>query len=210
VALDDDFTHLDPAVWEVVDDTHGRDELQWYEPGQVTADGQLHLRAERRQHTTRDGRTYPFVSGMVRTWHRVTFTYGTVEIAARMPRGQGWWGGAWLLPEDGSWPPEVDMFESFGGPEVMFNVHWGAWPTNQQDSRKYPVSDDVHVYRLVWSRKSLRWYLDGELMRTVTRAAAIPKVPMYLILNLAVRPDPGMDAAEMTVDYVRIEGQHSD
>jgi hypothetical protein len=29
-------------------------------------------------------------------------------------------------------------------------------------------------------------------------------------LNLAVRPDPGMDAAEMTVDYVRIEGQHSD
>jgi hypothetical protein len=25
-----------------------------------------------------------------------------------------------------------------------------------------------------------------------------------------VRPDPGVDAAEMTVDYVRVEGQHSD
>jgi beta-glucanase (GH16 family) len=68
-----------------------------------------------------------------------------------------------------------------------------------------------HVYGLTWDKDSIRWYLDGKTVWTFEEKDAIPSVPMYLLINLAVGGNwPGPpDAktkfpAEFIVDYVRV------
>ncbi len=42
---------------------------------------------------------------MLTTHKSFSFTYGYVEIDARIPSGKGIWPAFWLLPAGGGWPP---------------------------------------------------------------------------------------------------------
>jgi beta-glucanase (GH16 family) len=194
---------------------HGNPEQEWYVPQQVrVSEGALHLVAERAdtQGTDRNGNptTYPYRSGIVTSARRFSFTYGYVELRARIPRGQAMWPALWLLPTDYSWPPEIDAMEATGSntTSVALTMHGTDGSAPQQLVGGTDFATGWHTFGVDWRKDAITWYVDGTSRFTVTKA--IPDVPMYLIANLAVGGAAGPVTADspavatFDVDYVKV------
>ena len=104
----------------------GNNELEWYQASQVTVhDGTVSLTVVPEQ---TDGKKY--VSGMLSSYGKFSFRYGYAQIVAKLPVGQGLWSAFWIEPENGTWPPEVDILENWAqSHSVSLYVHYGAADT---------------------------------------------------------------------------------
>ena len=56
----------------------------------------------------------PFLSRQIETQKSFSQLYGYFEISAKIPGTPGLNSAFWLLPENGAWPPELDVFEILG------------------------------------------------------------------------------------------------
>ncbi|MFF4536377.1 family 16 glycosylhydrolase [Streptomyces aureus] len=230
LVLRDEFdgSRLDTGRWATCYDwnKHGctistNNELEWYQPGQVTVGGgKLTLTAQRRAIRGSDGKVYPWVSGMISTgrddWYarpRHTFTYGYFEAALRIPPQGGMTPEFWMMPASRYTPPEIDIMEFLGTTRtVSMFVHWknaeGAERKQRGTFSAPGFPDGYHRFGLLWEKDRLVWYVDGVERFRVTAPERIPHVPMEVILNLAVglpyTPPPGTDSARMSVDWVRV------
>ncbi len=186
---------IDTARWNVlVRENSYNNELQYYLADEVyIEDGQLVLRSRKRSYGTKQ-----YTSGQVHTQHKFTQTYGRFEVRARLPRGQGIWPAHWMLPEDGSWPPEIDIMEFLGHDRntIHMTSHWGVHADGSHPSNhgSYQSGADfsaaLHTYAVEWGADSLRWYIDGVLRHVAVEG--VPQKPFFLILNTAVGGDwPG-------------------
>ncbi|UVE94089.1 glycoside hydrolase family 16 protein [Dietzia sp. B32] len=231
--LDEEFdgTGLDTGVWNTCHwwDNGGctiatNNELEWYLPGQVrVADGTLRLTAEQRRVVGAEGRTFPYVSGMVSTGPprygaepKVAFTYGTVEVRFRAPIGAGLWPAIWMLPANQESKPEIDIFEAVGQRPGQATIYFHPdpelnLPASHTLVQLPPGVDiaDTHTVRLHWSPNRLEFFFDGEKAWEVT-GEQVPDEPMYLVINLAVggdfggQPDQSATPATFEIDYARI------
>jgi beta-glucanase (GH16 family) len=121
---------LDPTQWRPFVGQHGttRDELQAFVADQVTVAKSVGLRLQ----TDRQERWgHKFVSGEVTTQGLFAQTYGHFEVVARMPQANGLWPALWLLPENGAWPPEIDIVEYIYAP-------WGKLPDRTRHMASNP------------------------------------------------------------------------
>jgi beta-glucanase (GH16 family) len=175
-------------------------EIEWYLPSQVqVSNGALHLIAQETPTLGTDqtgaAETYPYRSGIVTTYGSFSFTYGYVQVVARIPGGTGTWPTLWLLPTAKTatgwqWPPEIDIMQDFGSDNtISCNLLWGSaanvqdtyqWVTSQTD-----LTNGWHTYGLAWEPGSLTWYLDGQVVDSLT-GNEIPDQPMYFLANLAI------------------------
>ncbi|TXM97293.1 family 16 glycosylhydrolase [Methylobacterium sp. WL8] len=160
-----------------------------------------------------------YTSGMINTYHEFSQTYGYFEMRAELPAGHGLWPAFWMLPEDGSWPPELDVMEMIGSePTTLRNtVHSQVSGDQKVDATHYlneanvTVSDmtsGFHTYGVDWEPDTITWYYDGQPTFQAATPADLDK-PMYLIANLAVggawAGDPDATTpvpAQMTIDYI--------
>ncbi|MCB4821290.1 family 16 glycosylhydrolase [Roseicella aerolata] len=150
----------------------------------------------------------PFTSGLITTQGSFAQLYGYFEARMQLPAGLGWWPAFWMLPVDLSWPPEIDVLESFGRGDgtVSFTVHTNIGAT--RDSISLPVAFDgtggYHTYGVSWLPDQIRWYLDGVEVASAPTPADVSQ-PMYLLLNLAVTSlaDTAGPGAELRIDHVR-------
>ncbi|MGW1533147.1 glycoside hydrolase family 16 protein [Streptomyces aureus] len=230
LVLRDEFdgSRLDTGRWATCYDWNKNgctistnNELEWYQPGQVTVGGgKLTLTAQRRSIRGSDGKVYPWVSGMISTgrddWYarpRHTFTYGYFEAAVRIPPQGGMTPEFWMMPASRYTPPELDIMEFLGTTRtVSMFVHWknaeGAERKQRGTFTAPGFPDGYHRFGLLWEKDRLVWYVDGVERFRVTAPERIPHVPMEVILNLAVglpyTPPPGTDSARMGVDWVRV------
>lgn len=130
-----------------------------------------------------DGRSYR--SGAVTTQGKVSLSpQGTwIEVRAKMISGRGFQSSIWLLPTDGTWPPEIDVVEARGSDlwNVALTWHW-SYPDGYSPSIK-PINNHAqwHNYALWWDRTQIIWYIDGVQVRRVN--TNIPQKAMYLIIN---------------------------
>ncbi len=127
--------------------------------------------------------TKPFTSARLVTRGKAAWTYGKIEVRAKLPQGQGTWPAIWMLPEDsryGGWAAsgEIDILEAVnlgvrcdecaGGIEnrVLGTLHFGGqWPDNQYkgDETALPAPlDGFHVFGLVWEKGKIVWTVDGK------------------------------------------------
>lgn len=166
-----------------------------------------------------------YTSARLFTRGKFEFTYGFVEVRARLPCGLGTWPAIWMLGTGGQWPEEgeTDIMEHVGRSkgEVLGSLHTGAynWPNNTQITAKRilpDVCDVFHNYQLTWDANHMLIGVDNQNYMRFTR----PKNanhhqwpyddPQYLILNLAIGGNLGgpiddkIFPATMAVDYVRI------
>ena len=143
---------------------------------------------------------------------KISAKYGRVEARIKVPGQKGVWPAFWLLPADGSWPPELDVVEMRGQDPNTVNV---AAHSNETGSRTtvgsavgVPDTEGFHNYGLLWTEDELVWYFDDtEIFRAQTPSDM--HKPMYMLVNLAVGGAAGTPAdglatpAEMQVDYIR-------
>ncbi len=213
-----DGVGIDQGIWEVANWAgSNNNEAQYYHPGQVSVSGGgLHLRADR-DPSWSTGRE--FKSGLVRTWQE--WSYGRVEVRAKLPYGQGFWPAIWLLPRGASWPAggEIDIMEARGDlPWRMSSaLHWGWDPASHQYvSQAYESGANFqagyHNYAVEWDVGTVGFYVDGvEHMRVYEPAVGIPGTAKSIVLNLAVGgdysgyPDGSTPfPANFDIDYVRV------
>lgn len=159
---------------------------------------------------------FDFTQGFVSTHDRFAFTYGYVEVRAKMPGGRGMWPTIWLMPADHSWPPEFDIAEYYGTPRHMrFGLASGTMSEVKWDDALFElpaVETEWHTYSLLWEPGRAVWMLDGVVKLEVC-GAQVPDKPMYLILNNGVSsrfgPSGEPDGSTvfpnfLEVDYVRV------
>jgi hypothetical protein len=149
------------------------------------------------------------------------FTYGKVEIRAKLPIGKGTWPAIWMLGSNflaKPWPAcgEIDIMEHVGNNQnvILSTLHYpghfgGGGNTG---SKTIPnVSTEFHVYKAIWSPASVTTYVDDVQIHKVANDATLPfNSDFFLILNVAMGGnlggaiDPAFTQSTMEIDYVKV------
>jgi len=149
---------------------------------------------------------YNYVSGAITTRDVWSQTYGYFEARLELPDEKGAWPAFWLMPADGSWPPEIDIMEAYGNEQAVQTLHTKETGAHTQSYTKTFVdgaTSGMHSYGLLWTEDSLTWYIDGTAVKTAPTPDDMHK-PFYMILNLAVQSGTtGSLLTEYKIDYVR-------
>ena len=207
----------------------GNNELQYYTDRPENAfieDGKLVIKAVREAPPYLGQHQY--TSARMVTKNKGDWTYGRIDIRAKMPIGQGLWAAAWMLPTDnvyGGWPKsgEIDIMEYLGHEptRVFGTIHYGHdfWRFTSNDTFLESGSFDTefHVFSAIWTENCIQFLLDGvPYGEPNTRSTTLPTTwpfdqDFHVILNLAVGGNlPGNPNAstvfpqQMEVDYVRV------
>lgn len=153
------------------------------------------------------------------------FTYGKIEVRAKLPRAQGTWPAIWTLGsnlESVGWPAcgEIDimeqLFEDFES--VQCAVHTPATYGDHTIVAKVDVSDvteNFHIYSLEWTPERLTFMVDHKAYFTYAPTDKTAdnwpySEDQYLLLNIAMggnlggEIDPQFIQDQMEIDYVRI------
>jgi beta-glucanase (GH16 family) len=216
----------DPARWNYEEGLVRNNERQFYTRARSenarVEDGVLVIEARRERFQNADYTSASLTS-------RASWTYGRIEVRARLPKGRGTWPAAWTLGtniRDVGWPAcgEIDIMEhvGFDRGRIHANIHTSAYNhvqhTNKGASIVVPRPDEeFHVYSAAWSPTAIEISVDGQRYFTFAKESGGDRVwpfdkPQYLILNLAIGGSwggqQGVDdaafPAKYLVDYVRV------
>lgn len=176
-----DGDEIDMNNWSFDHPENGRynQEIQSYtDKNAWVEDGYLVIEAREEEITEPNGETYNYTSSKLITKGKQTWTYGKIEVRAKMPEGQGMWPAIWMMPEDepfyGTWPVggEIDIMELLGHEphKVHANIHYGDPKGESQGTYELKggkkFSDDFYLYTLEWEPGEIRWYINNELYHT--------------------------------------------
>jgi len=161
-----------------------------------------------------------FTSARILTKNKFAFTYGKIEVKAKLPTGGGSWPAIWMLGanvDTNPWPGcgEIDIMEHKGNDQnrIFATLHHPGHSGGNGDGSTVVINDATqwHVYALEWSAKTLIMSIDGKPFYTFTNAASLPfNKDFFIILNHAVggtfggAVDPAFTGGTMEVDYVRV------
>ena len=208
----------DPSKWsyDLGAGGWGNGELQTYTNNPANAvvqGGNLVITA------VRNGNSY--TSARLKSENKYEFRYGKVEFRAKLPAGAGTWPALWMLGQNyatNTWPAcgEIDIMEHKGfEPNIIHGtVHYtGRSGGNGVTSRitATNVSSTYHIYKVIWSPQSIRFYVDNVLFHSVLNTNSLPfNSDFFLIMNVAMGGtfggpvDPTFTQSSMSVDYVRV------
>ncbi|MDO6737277.1 glycoside hydrolase family 16 protein [Wenyingzhuangia sp. 2_MG-2023] len=204
----------------------GNNESQYYtrEADNVKIeDGVLKITAKKQLYNGAE-----YTSARLITQEKYGFTYGKVEVRAKLPDGGGTWPAIWMLGENIStigWPAcgEIDIMEHTGNDLGITSsaIHTTSGSGgNPSFVKHYDKVDDVatafHVYGINWTAEKIEFTVDGVVKGTYQKPtdSTSSNWPFYqdqfLILNLAMGGtlggdiDPDFTESTMEVDYVRV------
>lgn len=162
-----------------------------------------------------------YTSARLKSEDKQEFTYGKIEVRAKMPTGGGTWPAIWMLGQNyatNSWPAcgEIDIMEHRGNtPNVIHGTlhypgHSGG-SANGNTTTITNASTEFHIYKAVWSPTSIKFYVDDDLYHSFANSSTVPfNSDFFLILNVAMGGtfggaiDPAFSQSSMEVDYVRV------
>ncbi|MBW6497953.1 MAG: family 16 glycosylhydrolase [Bacteroidales bacterium] len=196
-------------------------------------DGILYLVAKNETFTDQ-GVTKEYTSARLNS--KFAFTYGRVEVKAKLPTGVGTWPAIWALGKNineigaywyiegygtTDWPAcgEIDIMEHWGSNQnyISSAMHTPSsfGNTVNHGGQVIPTaSTEFHVYALDWYPDRMVFSVDGVVHYTyspeVQNADTWPfDEDQYLLLNIAIIPniDPNFTESAMEIDYVRVYQQ---
>jgi len=229
----DDFdgTSLNTEVWNIIEGNgcpqncyFGNNEKQTYTKNAENLrleDGKLVIEAHKG-----DG----FTSAKITSEGMPGWTYGRIEMRAKLPTGVGTWPAFWMMPDEskyGPWPKsgEIDIMEHVGYNQnhVHGTVHTEAYNHRIEtqkgaDTLVETSASEFHTYTIDWDADEITWSIDGEQYFAFTRQDGDTYAewpfdhPFHVILNLAVGGDwggkEGIDdsafPARYEIDWVKV------
>jgi hypothetical protein len=161
-----------------------------------------------------------YSSARIKTQGLYDFKYGTIEMRAKMPTGAGTWPAFWSLGASaGSWPAigEIDFMEFIGVKPLQTQsaLHYPGHSGGDAPYKTTVIANaasEFHVYKTIWSPKTIRFYLDGTLYFTFDNSdTTLPfHKNFFMIFNVAMGGalggaiDPAFTQSSMEVDYVKV------
>jgi beta-glucanase (GH16 family) len=147
---------------------------------------------------------HDYTSAAVHSRDRVR--YGYFEVKAR-PMNSGGSSSFWFQQDSAwfqhgstpGWATEIDVFEIGGkapGHENRYhmNLHVARTPTGERPpsvggdwKAPWRLADDFHTYGLEWDQESIKYYVDGVIVRRVRNTYW--HQPMYLIFDSETMPN---------------------
>ncbi|RYG47782.1 MAG: glycoside hydrolase family 16 protein [Chitinophagaceae bacterium] len=197
----------------------GNNESQYYttsDENSFLSNGMLHIVLKKQPFENQN-----YTSARLISHGKYQFTYGRIEIRAKLPTGGGTWPALWMLGSNftsAPWPAcgELDIMEQIGNdPGKVHGTlhhpgHFGANGSNGH-TMVPDCSTEFHVYKADWSPTHIKFYVDDNLFYTFENNASLPfNHDFFLILNVAMGGnfggaiDPAFVQSEMLVDYVRV------
>ena len=223
-------TALDGNFWNYENGNNngwGNNELEYYtnSPKNVfVSNGNLIIEARKESIGG-----FNYSSARLTTANKKTFTYGRVDIRAKLPKGKGVWPALWMLGSNITsvgWPAcgEIDILELLGHEitKSYGTLHYGAsTATHGSKGTSYTLSssnfyDQFHVFSMEWKQDQVTLFVDDNLFLTVNKTdlGSNPypfNAPFFFIFNVAVGGNwPGSPDAtttfpqRMIVDYIRV------
>ncbi|TAH19366.1 MAG: glycoside hydrolase family 16 protein [Cytophagales bacterium] len=170
-----------------------------------------------------------YTSARLVTKGKGDWTYGTIEVRAKLPKGVGTWPAIWMLAstENLKWPDdgEIDIMEHVGyDPNVIHGtVHTKAYNHSIGTQKGSQINIDdaqeaFHTYRIEWDGKVIDWYVDDKKYFSFfnTNGGTKDTYPFtynfHLLLNIAIGGSwggqKGIDDTifpqRMEIEYVRV------
>lgn len=211
----------DPAKWgyDLGAGGWGNSELQYYtnrSENVVVQGGMLKIKAIKENYS---GSAY--TSARLLSKNKFAFTFGKVEVRAKLPAGVGTWPAIWMLGSNintTAWPAcgEIDIMEHRGSElnKIFGTLHYPGRSGGNADGSTKVITNattEFHIYSLEWSATVIKIYVDNQLIHSVTNSNAIPfSHDFFFILNVAMggtfggSVDPTFTNATMEVDYVKV------
>jgi beta-glucanase (GH16 family) len=208
------------------------DELQHYTnrlENSFVADGNLNIVAKN-EVFSQDGVTLNYTSARLNS--KFAFTYGRVDVRAKLPFGNGTWPAIWSLGKNVSevgaywqeqgfgttpWPAcgEIDVMEHglHATNEVSSAIHTPSSFGNTVNTATQilpNVADNYHVYSMNWSPNQITFMIDGVGFYTYSPANQTSDtwpfdLEQYLILNIAMGGFAGAVDASFTESSMDID-----
>ena len=208
-------------------------EIQHYtnrEDNSYVSDGLLKIVAKKETFNDQ-GFTKQYTSARLNS--KYAFTYGRVEVRAKLPTGVGTWPAIWMLGkninETGAywqtqghgnigWPAcgEIDIMEHWGDNQnyVQSAMHTPSsfGGTVNHGGQNIPTaSSEFHIYVLEWSSEKMVFSVDDAIHYTynptVKNSSTWPfDSDQYLLLNIAIQSsiESSFTQSAMEIDYVRV------
>jgi len=228
----DDSGLPDPEKWSYETGFVRNDELQYYTAKRTenarVENGTLIIEARKDGHAV-PGATRGYTSASLHTKATATWTYGRIEVRAKLPQGVGTWPAIWMLGANidaVGWPKcgEIDIMEHVGFEpgRIYGTVHTQAYNHMKGTARSGHLSlpdpfADFHVYAIEWFEDHIDFFVDDRKYFTFKNENAGVDAwpydaPHYLILNLAIGGawggqkgvDDSIFPQPYVIDYVRV------
>ena len=222
----------DSHVWKPERGFVRNHEAQWYQgENAYCRNGCLVIEARREVKATpihnpeyhsddwrRSRKNIEYTSASLTTHDSFSFTYGRMEVKARIPTASGAWPAIWLLGKEMEWPScgEIDVMEFYrinDVPHILANACWGSDKRYQAvwNSKRIPFlhftsndslwAEKFHIWRMDWTHESISIFIDDELVNEIPLSETINgslgghknpfHAPQYILLNLALGGDNG-------------------
>lgn len=231
----DSFHHFQSDVWQIGQPWgtfHPQNHNQYYGDSSVfVANGNLVLENIYQPknfeilNPKKDTISIPMNVGLVNTFHSRNFRYGYFAIRSKNPSGPATWPAFWLTGKN-NWPPEIDIFEMYGGKKgkrihrQTMTLHVGKIETGtkKQIVRHFwlPKNTDTqfHIYACYWTPKRVEYYTDGIKIRSVRFNKWMKQFMqeyMYLVLNNQIEakylPElkaQGYPTSKFEIDWIQV------
>ncbi|MEP0132993.1 MAG: family 16 glycosylhydrolase [Eudoraea sp.] len=163
-----------------------------------------------------------FTSARIKSENLYEFTYGRVEIRAKLPAGGGTWPALWALGanfDTVGWPDcgEIDIMEHVGNSVniVSSALHYPGNFGGTAVTGSIPISTattEFHNYTVEWTPDSIKFVVDDEFIHTsfVNSSTTPFNADFFFIMNIAMGGtlggaiDSGFTQDTMEVDYIRV------
>lgn len=227
-------------IWQDEFSTNGKpDSTKWSFSGRGKADWKCYCTDDTATAYIKDGFLYlngilskdasdtaKYKTGCIQTKGKFSFTYGKLEVRAKLSQGQGSWPAIWLLGQNGSWPNngEIDVMEHLNFDTIFYQTMHSYYidRLKHKDDPKYYTTasfkvNEFNIFGMEWFPDRIDLLINGQ------KTFSYPRIredsthtqwpfdkPFYIILDQALGgnwPGPVNDndlPQQMIVDWVRV------